>query len=541
MGNASQISSTGWAIPPARPLSYIPEPFREFLGRLPAVVYECGPAPSFATTFVSDNVEAQFGYTPDEFYADPYFWTKRIHDHDRSMVLKALANIGSQRVITYEYRFYRRDGEYSWLHDQVTVVRDKRSNIVGLVGSWFDLTDRKRVEMLQSGQTLILDFLVKRRSLEESLEQIAHMIENQNTDMVCSILRYDPATRRLRHGAAPSLPDEYNRAIDGAMIGPNVGSCGTAAYFRKRVIVRDIRTDPLWADFRELGASINMRACWSQPILSSTGELLGTFAMYYPQPCEPTQADLELIEQAASLVAIAIERYHQDEMMRHTERLASLGTLAAGIAHEINNPLAGIQLAAHNALSGLEKENPQRIRSMLDLILSDTERCARIVRGVLQFGKRQEPVKQRMAISDVLNSVCGLTRGYALKQGATVDFAAGQPDAELIGCVVELEQVFVNVIRNAIESRERGARITIQSRREDGFVQVSISDNGRGMPADVKERMFEPFFTTRQSSGGTGLGMSIVHGIVVGHGGTISVNSVPGTGTTVMIRLPRLH
>lgn len=527
------------AVAPSRSLSHIAEPFREFLGRLPVVVYECGPPPSYATTFVSDNVEAQFGYEPDEFYADPFFWTKRIHDHDRPGVLKALTDIGSRKVITYEYRLRRSNSEYSWLHDQVTVLRDGHGRIQGLVGSWFDLSDRKRVEMLQAGRTLILDFLVKRRSLEESLEQIAHMIENQNTDMVCCILRFEPTTQTLRHGAAPSLPDWYNKQIDGVGIGPNVGSCGTAAFLRKRVVVTDIRTDPLWEKYRDLAAAIDLRACWSQPILSSTGDLLGTFAIYYPRPCGPTSADVELIEQSAGLVAIAIERYQQEEIIRHTERLASLGTLAAGIAHEINNPLGGIQLAAQNAIHAMEKGNAQHLSSMLDLILNDTERCARIVRGVLQFGKRQERVRQSARISDILTTACGLTRGYAARRGAIVEYAPDESEDGLFGCVVELEQVFVNLIRNAIESKDHGARVRIQSRVDWGFVQVTLADDGRGMTPENKARIFEPFFSTRQSEGGTGLGLSIVHGIVTGHGGAIRVESTPGAGTSVVVRLPR--
>ncbi|MBI3836113.1 MAG: PAS domain-containing protein [Planctomycetes bacterium] len=230
----------------AAPQFDIPKELRDFFSRLPAVVYKCGPPPSFATIFVSCNIHEQFGYSPEEFYADPLFWTNHIHENERHSIVSRLASIGEANALSYEYRFLRRDGAYVWLHDEVSVLHDKASRNIGLIGSWFDITEYKRLEAMRAGQTQILDFLVKRRSLEESFVQIVQMLESQSDDMVCSILRFDPMTQSLRHGAAPSLPDEYNRLIDGVKIGPAVGSCGTAAYRRERVVVTDIETDPLW-------------------------------------------------------------------------------------------------------------------------------------------------------------------------------------------------------------------------------------------------------------------------------------------------------
>jgi len=227
--------------------------------------------------------------------------------------------------------------------------------------------------------------------------------------------------------------------------------------------------------------------------------------------------------------------------MRHTERLASLGTLAAGIAHEINNPLGGIQLAAEGAAAALAKGKPNRVRAMLDNIAADTQRCARIVHGVLQFGRRDRSAEQPVSLSEVIVAARRLTHGYAAERRATVDFEPPAKDAEVLGRVVELEQVFVNVIRNAIESKDCGAHVRITIAVDRDFARVSVSDDGQGMTPEQKVRIFDPFFTTRQSSGGTGLGMSIVHGIVTAHGGTIHVASAPQKGTTVVVCLSRVH
>jgi PAS domain S-box-containing protein len=124
---------------------------------------------------------------------------------------------------------------------------------------------------------------------------------------LCSVLLLDADGTTLRHGASPSLPKEYSQAIDGVQIGPFVGSCGTAAYRRQRVIVSDIATDPLWADYRQLALPHSLRACWSTPIASQDGGVLGTFAIYYHEPRTPDGEHLQLIAHATHLAAIAVE------------------------------------------------------------------------------------------------------------------------------------------------------------------------------------------------------------------------------------------
>ena len=511
---------------------------QDLFARLPAVVYTCGPPPSFATSFVSDNVYAQFGYQPAEFYADPFFWTKQVHDADRDHILDELANIGERQAFTYEYRFRHRNGDYAWLHDQVSVIRDRHQQVAGLVGSWFDITARKRLEAMQLGQAKVLQSLVERRGLEESLEQIIRVIEGQNTSMLCSILRFDPATQSLRHGAAPSLPEEYNRAIDGLRIGPRAGCCGAAAYHRQRIVATDTLNEPRWKDYRTLAEQFNLRACWSQPILSPAGQLLGTFAMYYHKPRGPSEADLRLIEQAANLAALAIDRFQQDETLRQRRRLTSLGTLAAGIAHEINNPLAAITLAVESAWTALDQNRTPHARDMLEGIMKDTQRCANIVRSVLQFTRRGVGEQNRVRLNDVVQSACDITQGYASQRGINIDVLVAETDPVFLGSAIEMQQVVTNLIRNAIEASTKGDRVTVETTPLPDSLRITIRDTGHGMTPQQKARMFDPFFTTREREGGTGLGLSITHGIVTAHGGSIHVDTTPDRGTTVSVCLP---
>ncbi len=160
------------------------------------------------------------------------------------------------------------------------------------------------------------------KSLATVLKAIVQAVEAEDPAILCSILLLDAEGRRLLLGAAPSLPDFYNQAIEGLEIGPSVGSCGTAAYFGRQVMVEDIQSDPLWKDFRELAARADLAACWSQPILAPDGSVVGTFAIYHRQISTPDEEDIAFIEAAAELAAIAIDRRRTEETLAASEARA---------------------------------------------------------------------------------------------------------------------------------------------------------------------------------------------------------------------------
>ena len=186
-------------------------------------------------------------------------------------------------------------------------------------------------ETVIEGQRRALELAVHGAPLAAVLDVIARTVEAQSSRGVrASILLLDAAAGRLRHGAAPSLPAAYNAAIDGIEIGPMVGSCGTAAFTGKTVVVRDIATDPLWAAFKDLALAHGNHACWSTPILSSQGRVLGTFALYHGAPNVPTRRDREIVELLGHTAALVIER---DQQTR--ERAAAEAALQAARDQQI--------------------------------------------------------------------------------------------------------------------------------------------------------------------------------------------------------------
>jgi GAF domain-containing protein len=159
-----------------------------------------------------------------------------------------------------------------------------------------------------AGQERVLELIDANAPLAEILTTLVLLMEEQSPEMLCSVLLLSDDGDHIRHGAAPSLPEQYVKAIDGAPIGPKNGSCGTAVWRGKPVIVTDILTDPLWENYRDLAAASGLGACWSTPILSGKGKVLGSFAMYYRQPRAPTGVEARLTEVATRLAGKAIEQ-----------------------------------------------------------------------------------------------------------------------------------------------------------------------------------------------------------------------------------------
>jgi len=168
----------------------------------------------------------------------------------------------------------------------------------------------------------LLEMIARGSGLASVLDALCRFGEEMSDNVLVSILLVSPDRKSLRHGAAPSLPKSYTEAIDGGLIGPRSGSCGTAAYRGERVIVSDIMTDPLWDRYRHLAIDHGLRACWSTPIFSATRGVMGTFALYSREPGSPTLEQLNLIEQMTHLAAVAIDRERAAKALRASEHLA---------------------------------------------------------------------------------------------------------------------------------------------------------------------------------------------------------------------------
>jgi len=249
--------------------------------------------------------------------ASNWGWAAALHTEDRDRLLDCWRHLlDSGEAGEIEARLRRYDGDYRWFLFRVEPVRDNRGGILKWYGANTDIEDRKRAEALLAAEKRTLEMIANGASLVDILERLCDTVDAQASNIKSAVMLMDTDGVHLRPAAAPRLPKGWVEAITPLKIGPCVGSCGTAASLKQRVIVSDIATDPLWADYRDLALSYGLRAAWSQPLLSKNQEVLGTFCLYYAEPRRANDTDLQLIEGADHIAVIAIEGERSQEALR---------------------------------------------------------------------------------------------------------------------------------------------------------------------------------------------------------------------------------
>ena len=256
---------------------------------------------------------------------------------------------------------------------------------------------------------------------------------------------------------------------------------------------------------------------------------------------EDVAIELEALRRrVAELESLETEQRRAGEQMLITDRLASIGELASGLAHELNNPLTGV-IGFSQLL--LNKDLPDEIKEDIKIIYSEAKRAADVMKNLLIFARKHAPVKQLVDINGVIEKVLTL-RAYEHKvENIQVvnRFSADLPPT--MADYFQLQQVFLNIIINAehfmLEAHQRGT-LTITTRRAGNHIIASFADDGPGIAKEDLAHLFDPFFTTKEVGEGTGLGLSICHGIVTEHNGLLYAESQPGKGATFVVELPVL-
>jgi signal transduction histidine kinase len=231
-------------------------------------------------------------------------------------------------------------------------------------------------------------------------------------------------------------------------------------------------------------------------------------------------------------------RQAQEELVRN-ERLAVAGKMTAQLSHEVNNPIHNIQSLVDSSLRKLEGNAP--VRELLEIALDEVRRMAALTRQMLDLyrGSVVDMTWERVEVGRLLEDVCLASRPQLSDRGVQIvlDLAPDLPAVS--GSADKLKQVMFNLITNARDAMPAGGTITLSGRHEDREVRITVADTGAGIPAEIRGRIFDAFFTTKREASGVGLGLSVVHAIVTRHNGTIAVESTPGQGTRFRIVLPR--
>ena len=473
----------------------------------------------------------------------------RVHPEDAALVKETIDRASLDgRDFEHEYRLLMPDSSIKHVHVVAHAFSDEPDGIE-FVGAVMDVTERNRDEMLLTGERQLLEMIARGNPRAVILDALCRLVEELASGSLSSILLLDQDARCLRHGAAPSLPAPYVEAINGAVIGPAVGSCGTAAYRKEPVVVSDIAADPLWADFRDLALAHGLRACWSTPILSSEGKVLGTFAIYYREPRTPTPYEQNVIEQITHLASIALEREQAEVTLRraqadlaHVSRVTTMGELTVSLAHEVNQPIAAALTNANTCMLWLDGATPniKEARAAAMRIVQDGTRASEIISRIRLLFKKGTPERSSVDVNDLIREMIVLLRSEAVRYGVSVRTDLAADLIPVIGDRVQLQQVLLNLIVNGLDAMKEVAgtrELTIASQRADtDRVLVSVSDTGTGLPSQQADQIFKAFFTTKAH--GTGMGLSISRSIVESHGGRLWAEVNSSRGATFHLTLP---
>lgn len=347
----------------------------------------------------------------------------------------------------------------------------------------------------------------------------------------------------LRHGAAPSIAKSYCDAIDGVEIGDGVGSCGTAAFLNQQVIVTDIENDPLWANFKSLALDHDLRACWSTPIMSSHNKVLGTFAIYNSKVATPNKEFLDLINHFTHLSSLAIEKVKIEKELVSYKKLESIGILAGGMAHDFNNILTGLFGNIELAKNQLKFDDPAY--KYIETAHHAIDEAKSLTQQLLTFAEGGDPLLELIDIESVILHSIKLSLSGS-NVNAILDLSENLWSVS--ADKGQLSQVINNIIINANQAMALGGNIVIKAEniekieqnqiksQQQPFIKISITDEGRGISTSDLEKIFDPYFSTKQK--GNGLGLASAQSIITKHGGYISVKSRVDVGTTFYIYLP---
>ncbi len=429
----------------------------------------------------------------------------------------------------------------------------RHGETTGRVWNFRDVTKAKRAKRIQQSRARVLECSASGGSLEEILFLLAEHVESALPGMFCSILLLDEDGTHLRHGAAPSLPEFYNQAVDGLAIGPRMGSCGTAVHTGERVVVKDVMSHPYWKNHRELARRAGVRACWSEPIFSSQGEKLGTLALYYRRPRGPTAEEVKFVRSAAQLAGLAIGRKRSEMELAEARRAAEAANLAkseflANMSHEIRTPMTAI-LGFADLLAAPQLADQQRI-DHAQTIRQNGKLLLELINDILDLSKVEAgklAVEQTACLlRDVVHGTISLMRVRAQSKGLRLECHGEFPLPQTIRTdPLRLRQILVNLVGNAIKFTDRGrVEVTVRCGSPTtgpARLEFVIADTGIGITREEMAVLFEPFVqadaSTTRRYGGTGLGLTISKRLAKMLGGDIHVESEWGAGSTFTLSI----
>ncbi len=478
-------------------LRYSEEKYRTILEEMEDAYFEVDLGGHL--TFVNNSLCRDLGYSKEELMGKSY--KDFTAQEDIESVFRVFNEVYQTGVPNkgFAWKTIQRDGTYGFAETSISLLRNGQGETIGFRGVGRDVTERKVAEerLQQSEENY--------RTLFDS-SVIGTIVVDAETTRV--VMANQAAVQMLRFSSAEQI-----RGVDPLAFIHAEDREEVLQLARKSLSEQDSRQTRNLRAITKDGREIWVSATGAR--ITHEGRLAGLISF----------ADIT-------------EQKLQNDKLMIADRLVSIGELAAGAAHELNNPLASI-IGLSELL--MERNTPDYIRKDLAMIRDEARRAANVTSNLLTFARKHRPIKQLTQINAIIEDVLKL-RAYAHRSNCIEVERHFAPDLpEIRVDPFQMQQVFLNIVINAeyfmSQAHNRGT-LTITTKRQTGSVTVSFTDDGPGIPLENLSRIFDPFFTTKEAGKGTGLGLSICHGIVAGHGGQIYARSQSGKGATIFIELP---
>jgi two-component system NtrC family sensor kinase len=427
-----------------------------------------------------------------------------VNPGDRKTFMELVEKLGF--VKDFEVEFKKKNGERITVLLTATAKRDEKGTTIGYEGLNIDITDRKKME----------------KELKEANNFLMNLIDSSVDGIIATNMRGDIL---LFNKGAENLLGYQSEEVIGKMNIRSIYPPGVA-----KEVMEKLRSP----DFGGIGKLTSF------PIFHrrKDGEMIEgdlSASLIYDEKGNEI-ASVGIFKDLRERLKMERELQEIQQALLQSEKLAAMGRLTSQIAHELNNPIYGIM----NTLELLKTEIPpeSKRRRILELSLSEIQRLSEMLRNMLSFSKPEEEKRRPIKIDELIEGILLVMEKQMRESNIQVDLAFDPDIPEIMASTNQMRQVMLNILKNAKEAMPKGGILTVRTTKEEEKILVHIKDTGVGIPEEIRDKIFEAFFTTKQKVKGVGLGLSVCYGIIKDHGGEIRVESEEGKGTSFIISLP---